>query len=292
MIISLFVALLGLVSGPQSLASVHTPTAILIDKKTNQLYVSEYRDEGYSILKTYHATLGQVKGDKEAEDDLKTPEGIYLFKSVSSPPSLQKKFGAMGFYMNFPNAFDQLAGRTGSAIMLHATDEPDRLKNNYDSKGCIVVRNEEISEIKPFIRLGLTPILVFAELTQEYLHFSQDAPLRNFFKSWIQNWEKKDLERYIEHYHTDFVANGKNKSEWKIYKNHLNSIYSTIEVDPENVLFFRHPKYTMITFTQNYRSKMKRGGWGHRSRGTKILFVAEESGEPKIIAENFSQLMW
>jgi hypothetical protein len=48
----------------------------------------------------------------------------------------------------------------------------------------------------------------------------------------------------------------------------------------------------MITFTQNYRSKLKDGSWGHRSRGTKILYVAEEQGQPKIIAETYTTLMW
>ena len=33
-------------------------------------------------MKTYHATLGQVKGDKESENDLKTPEGIYTFNAL------------------------------------------------------------------------------------------------------------------------------------------------------------------------------------------------------------------
>ena len=269
-----------------------TPTAILVDKKSNTLYVSEYTNGSYHILKTFHATLGQVKGDKEDENDLKTPEGIYTFKSYLTPPALQAKFGAMGFYMNFPNTYDQLAGRTGSGIMLHATNEPERLKKNYDSQGCIVVRNDEIVEIKPYIRLGLTPIIVFPDLTEEYLHPGNDAHLKSFFDSWVKSWESKEIDQYIGHYHTDFSANRKNKSAWKAYKTHLNKRYSQIKIGPENVLFYRHPKYSMITFTQNYQSKLHGGGWGHRSRGTKILYVAEETGQPKIIAETFTDFMW
>lgn len=268
------------------------PTAILVDKSSNTLNLTEYVDGEYKIIKTYHATLGQVKGDKEDENDLKTPEGIYTFKSLLTPPSLQKKFGAMGFYMNFPNTFDQLAGRTGSGIMLHATDEPDRLKKNYDSQGCIVVNNDEIREIKPHIRLGLTPILVFSELTPEYMKPGKDPQLKAFFDEWIKAWENKDLNKYISEYHSDFSAKGKNKEAWKRYKAGLNQRYASIEINPENVLFYRHPKYSMVTFTQNYRSKLKRGGWGHRSRGTKILYVAEEQGQLKIIAETFTDLAW
>ncbi len=273
-------------------ALAKTPTAILVDKKTNNLHVCEYDSGAYKILKTYHATLGQVKGDKLEEGDLKTPEGIYTFRSRRDAPHIQKKLGAMAFDMNFPNTFDELAGHSGSNIMLHATDEPERLKRSYDSLGCVVVKNEEIQEIQPRIRLGLTPILIFDELTDEYLKPGQDQALKGFFAAWIKAWEGKDIESYIAHYHSDFKDRGMNRDQWKAFKSGLNSRYSMIEIGPENVMYYRHPKYSMITFTQNYKSKLKAGGWGHRSRGTKILYVAEEAGKPKIIAETYTNLMW
>jgi murein L,D-transpeptidase YafK len=274
-------------------AKLKGPTsAILVDKKTNTLYVSEYVDGEYKIIKTFHATLGQVQGDKEDEGDLKTPEGIYTFSSLRRPPALNPKFGHMAFYVDFPNTYDKMAGRTGSNIMLHATNEPERLNKNYDSLGCVVVRNDEIEQIKPYVHLGLTPILIFSELTSDYLKPGQDQKLKDFFQSWIKSWETKDIDAYMSHYHSDFSANGKNKDQWKAFKSSLNERYATIEIHPENVLYYRHPKYSMITFTQDYRSRLKGGGWGHRSRGTKILYVAEEAGEPKIVAETYSNLSW
>jgi murein L,D-transpeptidase YafK len=289
----LFIVFAAFIIHAQSVFAAFTPpTAILVDKKSNNLHVCEYKDGAYKVLKTYHATLGRVTGDKEDEDDLKTPEGIYTFKGYRTPPSLQRKFGVMGFDMNFPNSFDILAGRTGSGIMLHATDEPERLKRNYDSKGCVVVNNQEIQQIKPFIRIGLTPILIFSDLSEEYMKPGMNSRLNIFFSDWVKSWAGKDLEKYIASYHSDFSANGKNKPAWKAYKSHLNKVYSSIEINPENVLYYRHPKYSMVTFTQNYRSKLKAGGWGHRSRGTKILYVAEEEGQLRIIAETFTDLMW
>lgn len=270
----------------------HTTTAILVDKKTNQLHVAQYLDGAYKVIKSYHATLGQVRGDKYSEGDLKTPEGIYTFKNKQTPPSLKPKFGKMAFSLNFPNSFDQIAGNTGSSIMLHATNEPERLKKNYDSEGCVVVNNEEITEISQSIRVGLTPILVFSELTDDYLKPGQTAGLKEFFQSWISTWEGKSIDHYIEHYHSDFSANGMNRDQWKNYKKSLNERYSTIRINPEEVHYYRHPKYSTITFTQNYTSQLKTGGTGHRSRGTKILYVAEEAGAPKIISETYTNLMW
>lgn len=267
--------------------------AILVDKKTNNLHLCEYGTEGqYKITKTYHATLGQVKGDKEDEFDLKTPEGIYTFKALRKPPKLAKKFGAMGFDIDFPNAYDKLAGRTGSGIMLHATDEPDRLKKNYDSLGCIVVNNDEIAEIQLHIRLGLTPILVFSELTDEYMKPGQDIHLKAFFENWVKSWKDKDLTNYMQGYHSDFSAQGKNKEAWRAYKQGLNRHYDKIEVKAEDIHYYRHPKYSMVTFTQNYHSTLKSGRVGHHARGTKILYIAEEEGQPKIIAETYTNYMW
>jgi murein L,D-transpeptidase YafK len=267
-------------------------TAILVDKTKNMLYLTEYVDGEYKILKEYHATLGQVKGDKEDEGDMKTPEGIYTFKARRTSPGLARKFGSMAFPLNFPNTYDSMAGHNGSGVMLHATDTPDRLNQNYDSLGCIVVNDQEIKEIFPHIRLGLTPILIFPELTADYMKPGQDTALKEFFQSWIKSWETKDLDDYVAHYHTDFNAQGMNKDKWKAFKGNLNKRYASIEIGPEDVLYYRHPKYSMITFTQNYRSKLKGGGWGHRSRGTKILYIAEEGGKPKIIAETYTTLMW
>lgn len=234
-------------------------TAILVDKRTNTLQVAEYRDGRFVPIKTYHATLGQVRGDKEEEGDLKTPEGIYTFKSKLLPPAIKPKFGAMAFYLNYPNTFDQMAGRTGFDIMLHATDTPDRLSQNYDSQGCIVVKNEEISEIQQWVRLGLTPILIFPDLSGEYLSPGQDPKLKTFFESWIKAWETETIDGYIGHYHSDFSAQGMNKSQWKTYKQNLNSRYASISIGPEDVMYYRHPKYSVITFTQNYQSKLRGG---------------------------------
>ena len=275
--------------------SGHLHTLILVDKKTNLLHLAHYEDnDSFKILKTYHATTGKVKGDKEEEGDLKTPEGVYQFTSKLT--NLKPAFGAMAFYINYPNAYDQIAGRTGFEIMLHGTDEPDRLKKDFDSQGCVVLKNEELKEVEKSIQLRLTPILIFDELTPAYQQGGRDEKLHKFFDSWIKDWESRDIEKYMSHYHTDFASPIKGKlydrNQWQAYKTILTKAYSSIVVNASDPYFFRHPKYTMMMFTQDYVSTRKGGSKGLVSRGTKILYIAEENGEPKIISENFSEMMW
>ncbi len=275
----------------------HMHTLILVDKKTNLLHLAHYENnDSFKILKTYHTTTGKVKGDKEEEGDLKTPEGVYQFTAKLTPPRLKAKFGAMAFYVNYPNAYDQIAGRTGFDIMLHGTDEPDRLKKDFDSEGCVVVKNEDLKEIQDSIQVALTPILIFDELTKKYQDGGRDEKLHRFFDSWIKDWESRDVEKYMSHYHTDFASPIRRKlfdrAQWKSYKKVLTNKYSSIKVNASDPYFFRHSKYTMMMFTQDYESTLKGGGKGLVSRGTKILYIAEENGEPKIISENFTEMMW
>ncbi len=268
------------------------PTVILVDKKTNTLKVAKYEENEYKILKTFHTTMGLVQGDKEEEGDLKTPEGIYFFNALLRPPSLKPKFGVMAFYMNYPNEFDLLAGRTGFDIMLHATNAPQRLKKDFDSEGCIVVKNEELLKIKPFIRLGLTPILVFNELNEQYLKPAADSKIKNFFSHWLEAWSTKKIDSYVESYHSSFTAKGMNKGQWRNYKSNLNSLYKEILIKAEDIQYFRHPKYSVIMFVQNYSSTLKNGRPGFKSRGTKTLVVAEEDGQPRIISEKYTPQTW
>jgi murein L,D-transpeptidase YafK len=282
----------------------HLHTLVLMDKKTNQLHVAHYEaDDSFKLIKTYHATTGKVKGDKEEEGDQRTPEGVYQFSMKLTPPRLKEKFGTMAFYVNYPNAYDQIAGRTGFDIMLHGTNEPDRLKRDFDSEGCVVVHNDDLVDIQKYIQFRLTPILIFDDLTQEYKQGRGDEKsvqqlkrLHDFFASWIQDWESRDVEKYMSHYHTDFASPIKGKSfdreQWKAYKGSLTQAYSKISVNASDPYFFRHPKYTMMMFTQDYDSVRKGGAKGLKSRGTKILYIAEENGIPKIISENFTETMW
>jgi len=275
----------------------HLHTLILVDKKTNLLHLAHYEDDdSFKILKTYHVTMGKVKGDKEEEGDLKTPEGVYQFSMRLTPPSLKRKFGPLAFYIDYPNVYDRIAGCTGFDIMLHATDTPERLKKDYDSEGCIVMKSEALEELQKSIQLKLTPILIFNDLTPEYQKGGRDEKLHRFFDSWIADWESRDVDKYMSHYHTDFVSpiHGKmyDRAQWKAYKEALTRRYAKIEVNASSPFFFRHPKYTMMMFTQDYQSTLKNGRKGLISRGTKILYIAEENGEPKIISENFTNLVW
>ncbi|MBI3556697.1 MAG: L,D-transpeptidase [Deltaproteobacteria bacterium] len=270
-------------------ARAHDPfPVVLVDKAKNQIALGTYAGDHIEIKKQFHVTLGKMRGDKEVEKDLKTPEGVYFFTGKLTPPSLKKKFGNMALMINYPNPIDQMAGKTGYDIMLHATDDPPRLKRDYDSEGCVVVDNPEIEEISKEVKLGLTPIIIYPELKAEYLSVGANPEVQKAFDQWLGAWNGKDLNNYIGSYAKSFHYNGMGISKYRDYKSSLNQKYAQIHVKAENLRFYYHPKYDVVSFTQVYESKLKTGAKGFKSAGTKHLYFVKEEGGLRIANESYS----
>jgi murein L,D-transpeptidase YafK len=262
---------------------------LIVDKKSNSLLLVSFDQPTYTVLKTYHTTLGTIVGDKEKEGDKKTPEGIYFFEEVRRPPRLLKKFGRMALTMNYPNAWDRLMKHTGSGIWLHSTDEPKRLAKDFDSLGCVVVKDEEIAELYPQVRHRTSPIMVYDDFQKhkDLLKPERLARLETFVRSWAQDWSGKNLESYLDHYHESFTNNGKDLKQWKSYKRQLNQNYASISVQLSHIYIFAHPKYDVAMFNQIYESRLKNGAVAKRTSGVKILYLAKDSETPKILSEEF-----
>lgn len=276
---------------PEVSARAHDPfPLLLVDKATNQIFVASYQGERIEVKKQFHVTLGKARGDKEVEADLKTPEGIYFFTSKITPPTLRKKFGNMAFLVNYPNPIDQLSGKTGYSIMLHATDDPPRLKRDLDSEGCVVIDNPQIEEIAKEVKLGLTPIIIYPELKQEYLTATSRPDVKEAFQRWLDGWNGKDLDAYIGSYSKKFHYNGMNVSQYRDYKKSLNQRYAQIHVKAENLRYYFHPKYDVVSFTQVYESKLKSGAKGFKSSGSKQLYFIKEDGGLRILNESYSSI--
>ena len=277
--------------GTSANARAHDPfNLIVVDKLKSQIYQAQYNSDHIELKKSYHVTLGKARGDKVMEKDLKTPEGVYFFTAKLTPPSLKKKFGHMALMMNYPNPIDQLEGKTGYDIMLHSTDDPPRLKRDLDSEGCVVIDNSEIEELSQSIRLGLTPIIIYPELKPEFLRSDAKPDLKQAFQKWLSAWNGKDLDTYIGAYTNNFSYRGMDLKRYRDHKKSLNLKYAEIHVVADNLRFFYHPKYDVVSFTQRYDSALKSGSKGFVSSGTKMLYFVKDSTHYKIANESYSNL--
>lgn len=259
---------------PHALLSLTSETgqfsqyAFLVDKKMRTLTVWQNDGETLKLVGTWPSDMGRRDGDKVAEGDFKTPEGIYFFQTMMDGKRINyNEYGVRIFTLDYPNYFDKLEGKTGSGIWFHAIPETKSLTRG--SRGCVVVRNKVIEELGKFIELKRTPMIVVNQV--EYMDVSKWKELRKSLQDWLETWRQawggKDLENYMKFYGEKFSSNGMSKDRWRSYKKNLAGRYEFINIDLKDVQIFNQGPKIVFRFMQDYKSNQK------KDFGSKIIYV-------------------
>lgn len=257
--------------------------AMIADKSKRTLTVWKNEKNGLQLVTAVPMDIGKNGGNKTIRNDLKTPEGIYFPQTVLEGPGLDyNEYGVRAFPLDYPNFFDQRAKKTGSGIWLHAIPETKSLLRG--SRGCVVVRNEIINQITPWITLKKTPVIIEDEVA--YISPKELEKRRNDINAWLEKWraawETKNIEEYISMYADDFKSMRMKRDQWKAYKDGLNKKYSYISVKLSRPVFFTHNDEAILNFMQQYESDMK------KDFGRKTLYLRLVGNEYKIIGEEWA----
>jgi hypothetical protein len=134
--------------------------ALIVDKRRQQ--VNLYRYDGYwRMIGKWPCSTGKQAGPKTMEGDQRTPEGVYFVTRDVGPRFLTETYGSRALPLDYPNWMDRRLARSGSAIWLHGTNRPLQPRN---TNGCIVLENEVIEKLAPYLRLNRTPVIVVDRL--------------------------------------------------------------------------------------------------------------------------------
>ena len=262
------------------LGEAFSPYAFVMDKSSRTLSVWKNGADHPELVTFHPADIGRKPGNKTALGDHRTPEGIYFFEKQYETQQLNySEYGPMAFTTDYPNFFDRLDKKTGNGIWLHAIPSQKSLWRG--SRGCVVVRDNIIKTLQPYIRLGETPIVVAPKV--EYVPETTLRQMRSRFLTWLETWrtqwETKMLDAYIENYDSSFSSLGMNRDQWRKYKKNLSEKYSYIKVQlKEPTIYFQDGKM-VARFYQVYNSDQ------NSDFGEKTLFVKIVNGAPKILGE-------
>lgn len=261
-------------------------TAFVMDKANRTLTIWKQDKDSLSLIKSVPADFGRNGGDKSIAGDHRTPEGIYFFQEMKEGSGLNfDEYGVRAFTLDYPNYFDQKDKKSGSGIWLHAI--PDTKSLLRGSRGCVVVRNQVIKEISPFISLRKTPIVIQDQV--KYITVEEAVKLRSQWQNWLSqwrtSWQSKNIDSYIGFYSQEFKSMGMKLKEWKNYKQALNSKYSFIEVQTIEPMMIQHGDRFVIRFKQEYKSDLK------SDSGEKTLYLQKSEGDFKILGEEWTPLV-
>ncbi len=114
-----------------------TPIFIRIFKEINELEICLKDRENFRLFKTYKiCTYGwRSLGPKIRQGDGRAPEGFYYVLPRQMNPVSNFH---LSFNLGYPNAYDKIHGRTGSALMVHGS---------CVSIGCYAMTDKGIEEI-------------------------------------------------------------------------------------------------------------------------------------------------
>lgn len=168
------------------------PIFIRIFKEPGELELwVKTRDNVFKHFKTYDiCRFSGGLGPKTKQGDNQSPEGFYYVTPNQMNPWSQYH---LSFNLGYPNAYDRLHGRTGSALMVHG---------NCVSIGCYAMTDAYVDEIyslaaaalegnQGFFRVHIFPFRLEPEALAKY----QDHPWYDFWRNLQQGY------RYFERNH-------------------------------------------------------------------------------------------
>jgi murein L,D-transpeptidase YafK len=261
--------------------------AIVVDTLQSRLYLFR-NDQGRPVfIADYYVSQGRAGAFKEREGDLKTPVGVYRVTSELSAQKIGDFYGKRAFPLNYPNEWDRMQGRNGHGIWLHGVPADTYARPPRASEGCVVLANQDLDALAAYMQIGVTPVIITNGVEWLSLGDWQEerAALDKAIEDWRQDWESRDIARYMRHYSKKFKAGDQNFQTWEAQKRAVNAQKSWIKVSLNKLSAFRSPgkdDLAQVSFDQDYRSS----NLSNVSR--KLQYWIKEEGHWKIIFEGAS----
>jgi murein L,D-transpeptidase YafK len=258
---------------------------IVVDTSKSRLYL--YRNEAAQLkyVADYYITVGKNGVIKQVEGDKRTPIGVYFARAKLIKP-LPDLYGEGAYPLNYPNEWDKENKKGGSGIWLHGTPSHTYSRPPRASDGCVVLSNQDLKSLEPFLQSGKTPVVIVNNL--EWLdnnsnsHVTQKKELSSAIDEWLNDWRAQNTEQYLSHYSKDFSSDGINFQKWAEHKQRVQASKPNVEISVSDISMFSYPdsekKLVLVDFVQDYKSAsiknrmQKRQYWIQENKRWKIIY--------------------
>lgn len=176
-----------------SLYNEGLPTHLVAVDKKRQTFMFFEKKSPLKLKYTYPCTTGQLPGDKQVLNDLRTPEGIYFVEYKIASGLDFREYGGIAYTLNYPNPVDRLRGKTGHGIWIHSKGfgiEP------LSTRGCVAIGLKEIDEVGPQLTPGTAVVL--ADKMDETAQPRPDSSTANELRRLMQNWSNAWAARSVK----------------------------------------------------------------------------------------------
>jgi murein L,D-transpeptidase YafK len=256
--------------------------ALVVDASRATLFVYENVNGEPRYVTDFYITLGKLGTDKVSEGDQRTPIGVYFVRAALPKNKLSDFYGAGAYPLSYPNEYDLKNGRTGSGIWLHGTPSDTYSRPPRASNGCLVLANEDLKKLAPYLQAGITPVIITNRMDWSTGRDQEErAALFQEIEQWRTDWANLDTDAYLRHYAPSFSSGGMHLQQWSEQKHKVNSAKSWINVKLSNVSVFTYPEQpdmVVVDFEQDYSSSnlsnrmKKRQYWIRQNNRWQIIY--------------------
>jgi len=133
---------------------------LLADLSVSRIYVFDISAPKPQLVREIYSSIG-VKGPiKLREGDRRTPIGVYRLMKEIKNPRADGFLGDLAITLDYPNAEDRRARRTGSGIWIHGVPHEVHVRPPRSSDGCLAISNTDMLTIREFVDYGTTHIVI------------------------------------------------------------------------------------------------------------------------------------
>ncbi len=256
--------------------------ALVVDTSHSTLFVYENVNGEPRYITDFYITIGKQGSEKISAGDKRTPIGVYYVKSELPKKKLADMYGIGAFPLSYPNEWDRKNKRTGSGIWLHGTPKDTYSRPPRASDGCVVLANEDLSKLAPYLQVGVTPVIIANHMDWSDEHDQEEREvLFKEIEQWRKDWASRDTNAYLSHYSHKFTSEKTDYVSWAKQKQQVNSGKSWIKVNLSHISVFTYPEQpnmVVVNFEQDYSSNnlsnrmKKRQYWVKSSKGWQIIY--------------------
>lgn len=246
-----------------------------VDKKKRVFKYFE-KQSPFRLRYSYPCVTGQLPGDKQQINDLRTPEGIYFVEYKIAGGLDFKEYGGIAYTLNYPNPVDRLRGKTGHGIWIHSKGF-----ELVPTRGCVAIGLNNIAEVGPHLLPGTAVIL--AEQLSEVARDDNGtlATLRELMGRWSNAWASKSPEMFDFYDPDAYTRATENFELFRQNKERLFKILSFIKIYNREIHAMEGPGYWVTWAEQFYTASnlstegIRRLYW-QKSRDGKFRIVGME----------------
>jgi murein L,D-transpeptidase YafK len=256
--------------------------ALVVDTSRSTLYVYENVKGEPRYVTDFYVTIGKLGTEKVSTGDQRTPIGVYFIQANLPKKQLSDMYGSGAFPLSYPNEWDRKNGRTGSGIWLHGTSSDTYSRPPRASNGCVVLGNDDLNKLAPYLQVGITPVIITNKMTWSSKDDQADrTSLLHEIELWRRDWASMDTNAYLKHYARNFSSDNTNLEAWSRQKQAVNAGKSWIKVDLGDVSLFTYPEQpgmVVVNFDQDYSSSnlsnrmKKRQYWIKQNNRWQIIY--------------------